>query len=93
MNLSFLGLFSSFYGNSPFFTFDRRDTDMSCLRNIPTSSKDKDWKKNFFYIDVGVIPGEMHWREMGAKDMVPQKMLMWPMLFTQDYVGVLSCAR
>ncbi|MFS7900643.1 hypothetical protein Hanom_Chr00s128001g01814261 [Helianthus anomalus] len=40
-----LGLFSSMYGNPPFFTFDRRDTDVSCLRDIPTSSKDKDWKK------------------------------------------------
>ncbi|MFS8021321.1 hypothetical protein Hanom_Chr16g01426011 [Helianthus anomalus] len=55
---------------SPFFTFDRRDTDVSCLRDIPTSSKDKDWKKKFFYIDAGVIPGEMHWREIGPKDKV-----------------------
>ncbi|MFS7902765.1 hypothetical protein Hanom_Chr01g00015111 [Helianthus anomalus] len=53
-----------------FFTFDRRDTDVSCLRDIPTSSKDKDWKKNFFYIDAAVIPGEMHWRDMGPKDKV-----------------------
>ncbi|MFS7955123.1 hypothetical protein Hanom_Chr07g00638941 [Helianthus anomalus] len=46
------------------------DTDVSCLSDIPTSSKDKDWKKKFFYIDTGVIPGEMHWREMGPKDKV-----------------------
>ncbi|KAF5782371.1 hypothetical protein HanRHA438_Chr11g0507711 [Helianthus annuus] len=55
---------------SPFFTFDRRDTDVSCLRDIPTSSKDKDWKKRFFYIDDAVIPGEMQWREIGPKDKV-----------------------
>ncbi|KAJ0850994.1 hypothetical protein HanPSC8_Chr13g0587201 [Helianthus annuus] len=55
---------------SPFFTFDRRDTDVSCLRDIPTSSRDKDWKKKFFYIDASVIPGEMHWREKGPKDKV-----------------------
>ncbi|MFS7939771.1 hypothetical protein Hanom_Chr05g00455871 [Helianthus anomalus] len=55
---------------SPFFTFDRRDTDVSCLRDIPTSSKDKDRLKKFFYIDAGVIPGEMHWKEMGPKDKV-----------------------
>ncbi|MFS7889767.1 hypothetical protein Hanom_Chr00s000005g01610931 [Helianthus anomalus] len=53
---------------SSFFTFDRRDIGVSCLRDIPTSSRDKGWKKKFFYIDVGVIPGEMQWREMGAKD-------------------------
>ncbi|MFS7888846.1 hypothetical protein Hanom_Chr00s000002g01599871 [Helianthus anomalus] len=35
---------------------------------IPASSRDKDWKKKFFYIDASVIPGEMYWREMGAKD-------------------------
>ncbi|KAJ0467634.1 hypothetical protein HanIR_Chr14g0687481 [Helianthus annuus] len=51
-----------------FFTFDRRDIGVSCLRDIPASSRDKDWKKKFFYIDAGVIPGGMHWREMGAKD-------------------------
>ncbi|KAJ0611431.1 hypothetical protein HanHA300_Chr01g0015731 [Helianthus annuus] len=55
---------------SPFFTFDRRDTDVSCLRDIPTSSRDKDWKKKFFYIDASVIPGEMYWREKGPKDKV-----------------------
>ncbi|MFS7944145.1 hypothetical protein Hanom_Chr06g00508631 [Helianthus anomalus] len=53
---------------SPFFTFDRRDIDVTCLRSVPTSSRDKEWKKKFFYIDAGVIPGEMHWREMGAKE-------------------------
>ncbi|MFS8008153.1 hypothetical protein Hanom_Chr14g01269351 [Helianthus anomalus] len=52
---------------SPFFTFDRRDTDVSCLRDIPTSSKDKDWKKKFVYIDADVIPGEMHWGIWGRK--------------------------
>ncbi|KAJ0650972.1 hypothetical protein HanOQP8_Chr15g0556051 [Helianthus annuus] len=55
---------------SPFLTFDRRDTDASCLRDIPTSSRDKDWKKKFFYLDATVIPGEMHWREKGPKDKV-----------------------
>ncbi|KAJ0939476.1 hypothetical protein HanRHA438_Chr02g0061551 [Helianthus annuus] len=55
---------------SPFFTFDRRDTDVSCLRDIPTSSRDKDWKKKFLYIDASVIPGEMYWREKGPKDKV-----------------------
>ncbi|KAJ0534604.1 hypothetical protein HanIR_Chr09g0421601 [Helianthus annuus] len=55
---------------SPLFTFDRRDTDVSCLRDIPASSKDKDWKKKNFYIDACVIPGEMHWRDMGPKDNV-----------------------
>ncbi|MFS7978534.1 hypothetical protein Hanom_Chr10g00916591 [Helianthus anomalus] len=53
---------------SPFFTFDRRDVDVSCLRNIPTSSRDKKWKKKLFYIDANVVPGGMQWREMGAKD-------------------------
>ncbi|MFS7993329.1 hypothetical protein Hanom_Chr12g01092781 [Helianthus anomalus] len=53
---------------SPFFTFDRRGIDISCLRDIPASSRDKDWKKKFFYIDAGVNPGEMQWREMGPKD-------------------------
>ncbi|KAF5786225.1 hypothetical protein HanRHA438_Chr10g0450341 [Helianthus annuus] len=52
----------------PLFTFDRRDSGVSCLRDIPTSSRDKEWKKKFFYIDASVIPGEMHWREMGPKD-------------------------
>ncbi|MFS7903721.1 hypothetical protein Hanom_Chr01g00027351 [Helianthus anomalus] len=42
---------------SPFFTFDRQDIDVSCLRDIPASSRDKDWKKKFFYIDTSVIPG------------------------------------
>ncbi|MFS7944151.1 hypothetical protein Hanom_Chr06g00508701 [Helianthus anomalus] len=41
---------------SPFFTFDRRDIYVSCLRSVPTSSRDKEWKKKFFYIDAGVIP-------------------------------------
>ncbi|MFS7986524.1 hypothetical protein Hanom_Chr11g01011331 [Helianthus anomalus] len=40
--------------------------DVSCLRDIPTSSRVKEWKK-FFYVDAVVIPGEMKWREMGAK--------------------------
>ncbi|KAJ0796964.1 hypothetical protein HanPI659440_Chr04g0168431 [Helianthus annuus] len=53
---------------SPFFNFDRRDIGVSCLRDTPTSSRDKYWKKKFFYIDAGVIPGEMQWREMGVKD-------------------------
>ncbi|MFS7970330.1 hypothetical protein Hanom_Chr09g00819771 [Helianthus anomalus] len=70
LNLLFLGLFFVLVWKSPFFTFDGRDTDVSCLRDIPNSSKDKDWKKKFFYIDAGVIPGEMHWREMGPKDKV-----------------------
>ncbi|MFS8021914.1 hypothetical protein Hanom_Chr16g01433111 [Helianthus anomalus] len=52
----------------PLFSFDRRDICVSCLRDIPASSKDKDWKKKFFYIDAAVITQEMHWREMGAKD-------------------------
>ncbi|MFS7920496.1 hypothetical protein Hanom_Chr03g00225571 [Helianthus anomalus] len=34
------------------FAFDRRDIGVSCLRDIPTSSRDKDWKK----------------KEMGAKE-------------------------
>ncbi|KAJ0511137.1 hypothetical protein HanIR_Chr11g0548621 [Helianthus annuus] len=55
---------------SPFFTFDRRDTDASCLREIPTSSRDKDWKKKFFYLDAAAIPGEMYWQEKGPKDKV-----------------------
>ncbi|MFS8018242.1 hypothetical protein Hanom_Chr15g01389801 [Helianthus anomalus] len=55
---------------SPLFTFDRRDADVSCLRDIPTSSKDKDWKKKIFYIDASVIPGEMHWGDKGPKDKV-----------------------
>ncbi|KAJ0554071.1 hypothetical protein HanRHA438_Chr08g0357821 [Helianthus annuus] len=55
---------------SPFFTFDRRDTDVSCLREIPTSSRDKDWKKKFFYLDASAIPGEMHWQDKGPKDKV-----------------------
>ncbi|MFS7925879.1 hypothetical protein Hanom_Chr04g00290381 [Helianthus anomalus] len=53
---------------SPFFTFDRRDVDVSFLRDIPISSRDKEWKKKFFYIEANVIPGGMQWREMGAKD-------------------------
>ncbi|KAJ0704267.1 hypothetical protein HanPI659440_Chr14g0560751 [Helianthus annuus] len=55
---------------SPFFTFDRRDTEVSCLREIPTSSRDKDWKKKFFYLDASAIPGEMHWQDKGPKDKV-----------------------
>ncbi|KAJ0933129.1 hypothetical protein HanPSC8_Chr04g0181451 [Helianthus annuus] len=55
---------------SPFFTFDRRDTEVSCLREIPTSSRDKDWKKKFFYLDASAIPGEMHWQDKGSKDKV-----------------------
>ncbi|MFS7922287.1 hypothetical protein Hanom_Chr03g00247311 [Helianthus anomalus] len=47
-----------------------RDIDVSCLRDIPSSSRDKDWEKKFFYIDVGVIHGEMQWMEMGPKDKV-----------------------
>ncbi|KAJ0734651.1 hypothetical protein HanPI659440_Chr11g0422541 [Helianthus annuus] len=53
---------------SPFFTFDRRDIRVSCLRDIPARSRDKDWKKKFFYSDAIVIPGEMHGREIGAKE-------------------------
>ncbi|MFS7948502.1 hypothetical protein Hanom_Chr06g00560741 [Helianthus anomalus] len=41
---------------------------VSCLRDIPTSSRDKEWRKKFFYIDTCVIPRGMQWREMGAKD-------------------------
>ncbi|MFS7910881.1 hypothetical protein Hanom_Chr02g00111401 [Helianthus anomalus] len=33
-------------------------------------SRDKDWKKKFFYIDASVIPDEMHWMDMGLKDKV-----------------------
>ncbi|MFS7888918.1 hypothetical protein Hanom_Chr00s000002g01600651 [Helianthus anomalus] len=53
---------------SLFFTFDRRDIGVSCLRSVPSSSRDKDWRKKFFYIDAGVIPREMHWREMAPKE-------------------------
>ncbi|KAJ0539783.1 hypothetical protein HanHA300_Chr08g0290381 [Helianthus annuus] len=69
-NSLFLGLFFILVWKSPLFTFDRRDPEVSCLRDIPTSSKDKDWKKKFFYIDSGVIPGEMYWKEMGPKEKV-----------------------
>ncbi|KAM0020473.1 hypothetical protein Hdeb2414_s0025g00667521 [Helianthus debilis subsp. tardiflorus] len=72
-HISKLIVFRAFFvlvWKSPLFTFDRRDTDVSCLRDIPTSSKDKDWKKKFFYIDACVIPGEMHLREKGPKDKV-----------------------
>ncbi|MFS7948939.1 hypothetical protein Hanom_Chr06g00565721 [Helianthus anomalus] len=51
---------------SPFFYL--RQKGHRCV--LFASSKDKDWKKKFFYIDVGVIPGEMQWREMGPKDKV-----------------------
>ncbi|KAM0056806.1 hypothetical protein Hdeb2414_s0006g00222841 [Helianthus debilis subsp. tardiflorus] len=64
-------VFSAFFvlvWKSPFFTFDRRDIGVSCLRSVPSSSRDKDWKKKFFYIDAGVIPGGMHWREMAPKE-------------------------
>ncbi|MFS7918115.1 hypothetical protein Hanom_Chr03g00197071 [Helianthus anomalus] len=53
---------------SSFLNFDRRDIGVSCLRDIPASSRDKEWKKKFFYIDASVIPRETHWREMGPKD-------------------------
>ncbi|MFS7985600.1 hypothetical protein Hanom_Chr11g01000331 [Helianthus anomalus] len=53
---------------SPFFTFDRRDIGVSCLRDIPSSSRDKHWNKKFLYVNASVIPGGMQWREMGAKD-------------------------
>ncbi|MFS8017727.1 hypothetical protein Hanom_Chr15g01383821 [Helianthus anomalus] len=39
---------------------------------IPTHSWDKDWKKKFFFIDAGVIPGEMQWRDMGPNDNVKE---------------------
>ncbi|MFS8020093.1 hypothetical protein Hanom_Chr15g01411481 [Helianthus anomalus] len=65
-----LGHLPELVWKSPFFTFDRRDPEVSCLRDIPTSSKNKDWKKKFFYIDSGVIPGEMYWKEMGPKEIV-----------------------
>ncbi|MFS7898754.1 hypothetical protein Hanom_Chr05g00429801 [Helianthus anomalus] len=55
---------------SPFFTFDRRSTDEACLRYVPLSSRDKDWKNKFFFIDVDVIPGEIHWRVMAAKEKI-----------------------
>ncbi|MFS7943745.1 hypothetical protein Hanom_Chr06g00503831 [Helianthus anomalus] len=51
-----------------FFAFDRRDIGVSCLRGVPASSRDKEWKKEFFYIYASVIPGEMHWRKKGAKE-------------------------
>ncbi|MFS7905310.1 hypothetical protein Hanom_Chr01g00046171 [Helianthus anomalus] len=45
---------------APFFTFDCRSTDEAFLRFLPSSSRDKDWKKKFFFIDVDVIPRGMH---------------------------------
>ncbi|MFS7917596.1 hypothetical protein Hanom_Chr03g00190971 [Helianthus anomalus] len=62
---------------APFCNFDRRSTDEACLRFVPSSCRDKGWKKKFFFIDVDVIPGKMHWRVMAAKekvkDIVPPK--------------------
>ncbi|MFS7922276.1 hypothetical protein Hanom_Chr03g00247201 [Helianthus anomalus] len=68
-----LSVFRAFFvlvWKSPIFTFDRRDIDVSCLRDIPASSRDKVPEKKLFYIDAGVIPREMQWREMGPKDKV-----------------------
>ncbi|MFS7904854.1 hypothetical protein Hanom_Chr01g00040941 [Helianthus anomalus] len=45
---------------APFFTFDHRSTDEACLRFVPSSCRDKDWKKKFFFVDANVILGEMH---------------------------------
>ncbi|KAJ0443712.1 hypothetical protein HanOQP8_Chr16g0624321 [Helianthus annuus] len=63
---------------SLFFTFDRRDIGVSCLRSVPSSSRDKDWKKKFFFIDADVIRGEMHWREMAPKKNL-RMMVLLPM--------------
>ncbi|MFS7892525.1 hypothetical protein Hanom_Chr00s000650g01653421 [Helianthus anomalus] len=66
-------IFRAFYTRvwkAPFFTFDRRSTDESCLRLVPSSSRDKDWRKKFFFIDADVIPGGMHWRTTASKENV-----------------------
>ncbi|KAF5804463.1 hypothetical protein HanRHA438_Chr05g0206751 [Helianthus annuus] len=67
--LVFRALYSLVW-KTPFFTFDRRSTDETCLRLVPASCRGKDWKKKFFYVDANVIPGEMHWRAMSAKEKV-----------------------
>ncbi|MFS7936073.1 hypothetical protein Hanom_Chr05g00411121 [Helianthus anomalus] len=62
---------------APFFTFDRKSTDEACLRFVPSSSREKDWKNKIFFLDDNVILGEMHWRVMAAiekvKDVMPPK--------------------
>ncbi|MFS7986281.1 hypothetical protein Hanom_Chr11g01008481 [Helianthus anomalus] len=66
-------VFRAFYclvRKAPFFTFDRRGTDVSCIQLVPSSSRDKYWKKKFFYIDVVVVPGNMVWRKMALKEKV-----------------------
>ncbi|MFS7954605.1 hypothetical protein Hanom_Chr07g00632501 [Helianthus anomalus] len=56
------------FEKSPFFSFDQLDIGVSCIRSVTLSSRDKDWKIKFFYIEADVIPGEMHWREMGSNE-------------------------
>ncbi|MFS7987385.1 hypothetical protein Hanom_Chr11g01022061 [Helianthus anomalus] len=67
--LVFRALYSLVW-KTPFFTFDQRSTDETCLRIVPTSCRDKDWKNKFFYVDGDVIPWNMHWRTMPAKEKV-----------------------
>ncbi|KAL8249632.1 hypothetical protein R6Q59_006500 [Mikania micrantha] len=43
------------------YSFDKRGGPSMVLK-VPSSSKDKNWRSKFFYIDERVIPGKMQWR-------------------------------
>ncbi|KAL8245596.1 hypothetical protein R6Q59_011854 [Mikania micrantha] len=43
------------------YSFDKRG-DPSMVHKVPSSSKDKNWKNKFFYIDKKIFPGKMQWR-------------------------------
>ncbi|MFS7987394.1 hypothetical protein Hanom_Chr11g01022161 [Helianthus anomalus] len=73
--LVFRALYSLVW-KTPFFTFDRRSTDETCLRLVPASCRDKDWKYKFIYVDGYVIPWNMHWRTMSAKEKVKDVALL-----------------
>ncbi|KAD5961338.1 hypothetical protein E3N88_12811 [Mikania micrantha] len=43
------------------YSFDKRGGP-SMIQKVPSSSRDKNWRNKFFYIDERVFPGVMQWR-------------------------------
>lgn len=57
-----LSLFHAFFKckkDGGWYSFDKRNASKNLIDLQPQSSKDKSWRSKFFFVDAGVMPGDM----------------------------------
>jgi hypothetical protein len=71
-----IGQFFAFFRptkKDSWYSFDPRNPKSSCISKMSSSTRDKNWKEKFFYIDARIIQGKMIFRAFGEEvlDILP----------------------